>query len=70
MELSLQGMGVFTQTTVKKVGYVMLGIQILCWTNIIDLGSLIEWLATFYILGYFLSIGADLRHMDLMFVHK
>jgi hypothetical protein len=49
---------------------VLLGAQIPCWLGIIDLGSLIEWLATFYILGYFFSVAADLRHMDMMFVRK
>lgn len=52
------------------VAFGLLGVQIPCWLGIYDLGSLIEWLATFYILGYFFSVSADLRHMDLMFVRK
>jgi hypothetical protein len=52
------------------VGVGLLAVQVPCWLGVIDLGSVVEWLATFYILGYFMSVGADLKHMDLMFVRK
>jgi hypothetical protein len=53
------------------VGYVLLGVQCFVWAGVLgDIGSLIEWLATFYIMGFFFSLGFDFRKMDLLFVRK
>lgn len=48
----------------------MLGVQIFCWAGIIDIGSLIEWLATFYIMGIFFTLGLDFGKLNLAFRKK
>lgn len=34
--------------------------------KLIDIGSLVEWLATFYLIAYFASMYGDFKDMDIM----
>lgn len=38
--------------------------------KLIDIGSLVEWLATFYLILYFASMYGDFKDMDIMMERK
>jgi len=43
-----------------------LGLTFLDSFKIISIGSLVEWLATFYLIAYFATLYDDFKDMDVM----
>jgi len=47
-----------------------ISIQLLMMVKIIDWGSIVEWAAAFFIMGYFLTLYWDFKDMDIMLIRK
>jgi hypothetical protein len=50
------------------LGFILL--TILDAIKLIDIGSLVEWTATFFLLFYFLSLYFDFKDFDIMLIRK
>lgn len=44
----------------------LLGLTVMDSYKLINIGSLVEWLATFYLILYFASMYGDFKEMDVM----
>jgi hypothetical protein len=50
------------------IGFIVL--TILDAIKLIDIGSFVEWAATFFLLFYFLSLYFDFKNFDIMLIRK
>lgn len=47
-----------------------IALELLQAVKVVDFGSLVEWLAAFFLMFYFLTLYWDFKDMDIMLIRK